>query len=109
MHSQPINLFQRAQLVVMLLQHLTDNQLTHKDKLISLSMASLALVLDNQTTLLDSHFIQIKGNNIQLKVTQQLQCKEFLHKVNLTINTSNLSNNDYYQVNIQFIINFLFI
>lgn len=78
----------------MLLHHHTDNQFTHKDKLTNQPMVNLTLVLDNQTTLLDSQSILIKGNNILLKATQQLQCKELLHKVNMTINTNNLSNND---------------
>ena len=107
MHSHPTNQSQQAQITDMLLHHLTDNQLTHKDKLTSLSMANLTTVLDNQTILLGSNFIKIKGNNL-LKVTQQLLCKELLFKVSLTINISNLNNTDYYQVNLQVIIIFRF-
>ena len=108
MHHLPIHQSQQAQITNMLLNNHMDSQVIRKDNLISLFMASQTTVLDNQPTHLGSQFIKTKGNISLLKVTQHLQCKELLFKVNLTINTNNLSNIDYYQVNKQIIINFCF-
>ena len=64
-----------VQLVGMLNNHLTDNKLT------TLLKASLTSVLDNQTTLINSLFILIKGTSNLLKVIKDLKCKELPAKV----------------------------
>ena len=81
--------FQLVQTTGMLIQILTGNKLIQQDNLISLLTASLTLVLGNQTTIMGSLFILIKDTETLLEAIQHLQCKQLLHKVSLTIKTSN--------------------
>jgi len=78
----------------MLLYHLTNHNLIHKDNLTTHIMASLTLVLVNLITSLSSPFILIKGTNNLLKSSQHLQFKKFQDKVSLVMNTINLSKID---------------